>query len=120
MGIPYTAKNSISVKGFTFTCGTYNRKGIVADKDCTTIINMRKSGAIFLALTNVPDTTLFSDSFNYLDGQTNNPYDKSRVPGGSSGGEAALIASAGSVLGVDFFHCLIKKMTKSKIIFFYI
>ncbi|XP_046914902.2 fatty-acid amide hydrolase 2-A-like [Dermatophagoides farinae] len=100
LGIPYTAKNSISVKGFTFTCGTYNRKGIVADKDCTTIINMRKSGAIFLALTNVPDTTLFSDSFNYLDGQTNNPYDKSRVPGGSSGGEAALIASAGSVLGI--------------------
>lgn len=102
LGVPYTAKNSISIKGFTFTCGTYNRKGIIADKDCTTVANMRKSGAIFLALTNVPDTTLFSDSFNYINGQTNNPYDKSRVPGGSSGGEAALIASAGSVFGVNF------------------
>ncbi|OTF77959.1 hypothetical protein BLA29_010361, partial [Euroglyphus maynei] len=40
LGVPYTAKNSISIKGFTFTCGTYNRKGIIADKDCTTVANM--------------------------------------------------------------------------------
>ncbi|XP_027199053.2 fatty-acid amide hydrolase 2-B-like [Dermatophagoides pteronyssinus] len=100
LGVPYSAKNSIAVKGFAFTCGAYHRKGIIADKDCTTIMNMRKSGAIFLVITNVPDTTLFSDSFNYLNGRTNNPYDKSRIPGGSSGGEAALIASAGSVFGI--------------------
>ena len=104
LGVPYSAKNSIAVKGFSFTCGAYHRKGIIADKDCTTIMNMRKSGAIFLVITNVPDTTLFSDSFNYLNGRTNNPYDKSRIPGGSSGGEAALIASAGSVFGVGFFN----------------
>ncbi|CAG2181349.1 unnamed protein product, partial [Oppiella nova] len=61
---------------------------------------MRKSGAIFIAMTNIPELGMWWDSYNKLYGRTYNPYDKSRICGGSSGGEAALISAAGSVFGV--------------------
>ncbi len=51
-------------------------------------------------MTNIPEFLLWWDSYNKIYGQTNNPYDNSRIPGGSSGGEAALISGAGSVVGI--------------------
>ncbi|RWS21333.1 Fatty-acid amide hydrolase 2-like protein, partial [Leptotrombidium deliense] len=100
LGVPFSSKDSISVQGCKCTAGSVYRKDSKADCDATVIATMRNAGAIPLAITNVPEFLLFWNSDNKLHGRTNNPYDLSRIPGGSSGGEAALIASAGSVIGV--------------------
>jgi amidase len=61
---------------------------------------LRSAGAIPLAKTNLPDLLFSYESDNLIYGRTNNPYDVTRTPGGSSGGEAALIAACGSPLGL--------------------
>lgn len=100
IGVPFTTKDSIGVKGIQQTSGLYHRKGIIAQYDSVSVSNMKKAGAIFIALTNVPELVMWWDSYNVIFGKTNNPYDKSRIVGGSSGGEAALITAAGSVIGI--------------------
>jgi fatty acid amide hydrolase 2 len=59
---------------------------------------MKEAGAICLGITNCPELAFWWDSDNMLHGRTNNPYDLSRIPGGSTGGGAAVVAYAGSVL----------------------
>ncbi len=61
---------------------------------------MRAAGAIILGKTNMPELGLAFETDNLVYGRTNNPYDLSRTPGGSSGGEAAIIAAGGSPLGL--------------------
>ena len=100
LGVPFTVKDSISIKGLSLTAGLYARKGVVAEEDAAVVLNLRKAGAIPIAVTNVPEFLLWWDSCNNIYGRTNNPYDKSRIAGGSSGGEAALIAAAGTVCGM--------------------
>ncbi|XP_054159898.1 fatty-acid amide hydrolase 2-B-like [Oppia nitens] len=100
LGIPLSVKNSIGVEGMAFDAGHEPRKGEKSKTDSKVIQSLRKAGAIPLVMTNVPELTSWWDSSNKIYGQTNNPYDLSRIPGGSSGGEAALIASAGSLIGV--------------------
>ena len=100
IGIPVTIKECHAVKDMPFTGGLYSRRDIRADQDSKVVQNLRKAGAIPIGVTNVPEFLLFWDTSNKVFGQTNNPYDKSRISGGSSGGEAALISSAGSIIGV--------------------
>ncbi|KAI1285540.1 Fatty-acid amide hydrolase 2 [Halotydeus destructor] len=100
LGIPFTVKDSIAVKGLIQAAGSVLRKHIIADEDAPAVAAMRNAGAIPIAVTNVPEVLLWWDSNNKLFGRTNNPYDLSRISGGSSGGEAALIASCGSLIGV--------------------
>lgn len=61
---------------------------------------MRDAGAIVLAVTNVPEAVMWCETSNTIYGRTNNPYDIRRTCGGSSGGEGALIAAAGSMIGL--------------------
>lgn len=61
---------------------------------------MKDAGAILLAVTNVPEVCMWWESVNVVYGRTSNPYDSRRISGGSSGGEAALISAAGSVIGI--------------------
>ena len=100
LGVPFTVKDSVAVKGMLYTAGSKMRKDILADEDAETVSLMRKAGAIPIAITNVPEMLLWWDANNLLYGRTFNPYDKSRVAGGSSGGEAAIISSAGSLMGI--------------------
>ncbi len=102
LGVPFTTKNSIAVAGLTYSGGITARRGVTAERDAVAIDRMKKlGGAIFLGVTNVPEAVMWLDGFNLVDGQTNNPYDQSRIPGGSSAGEGAIIAGAGSVIGVS-------------------
>ena len=73
------------------------------DADATAVARMRAAGAIVLGKTNTPEFTLSFETDNLVYGQTNNPYDVSRTPGGSSGGASAIIAAGGSAmdLGTD-------------------
>ena len=100
LGIPVSIKECQSVKGMSYTGGLYSRKNVLAKEDGVVVKNIREAGAIPLCVTNVPEYAFGWDAYNTIYGQTNNPYDKSRIPGGSSGGEGALISAAGSVVGI--------------------
>lgn len=100
-GVPFSIKDSIDVAGAVTTAGTLGRKcAEPAREDATLVRRLRKAGAIALAKTNLPDLLFAFESDNLIFGRTNNPYDLSRTSGGSSGGEAALIAACGSPLGL--------------------
>ncbi|MFZ5634430.1 MAG: amidase [Bacillota bacterium] len=99
-GVPITVKDSFETAGVVSTGGTEGRKRFVPDRDATAVARMRSAGAILLGKTNVPELSLAYESDNLVYGATNNPYDIIRTPGGSSGGEAAVIAAGGSPLGL--------------------
>ena len=99
-GVPFTVKDSIGIEGVVSTAGTKGRTNYVASADSTVVSRLRAAGAIPLAATNVPELCLGAETDNFVYGRTNNPYDLARTTGGSSGGEAALIASGGSPIGL--------------------
>jgi len=100
-GVPFTVKDSIDVAGVRSTAGTLGRKlASAAQQDATLVRRLRQAGAIPIAKTNLPDLLFAFETDNFVFGRTNNPYDLTRTPGGSSGGEAALIAACGSPLGL--------------------
>jgi len=80
--------------------GTRLRAGLVSTRDAPLVSRLRKAGAIILGTTNTPELLMAWETDNLLYGRTNNPWDLSRTPGGSSGGEAAGIASGCSAGGV--------------------
>ncbi len=100
-GVPVSVKDSIDIRGTRCTAGTLGRKAAaLATEDATVVARFRKAGAIPIAKTNLPDLLFAYESDNLIFGRTNNPYDLARTPGGSSGGEAALISAGGSPLGL--------------------
>jgi Asp-tRNA(Asn)/Glu-tRNA(Gln) amidotransferase A subunit family amidase len=98
-GVPLTMKASIDVRGLRSECGSRFREGYVAERDATLVARLRRAGAVFLGTTNTPDMLMAYETDNYLYGRSNNPWDLSRTPGGSSGGEAAAIAAGCSPAG---------------------
>jgi amidase len=99
-GVPMTIKDTLETAGVICTGGTKGRANFVPKADATAVARLRAAGAIFLGKTNVPELAGAVESDNLVYGRTNNPYDLARTPGGSSGGEAAIIASCGSPLGL--------------------
>jgi amidase len=100
-GVPFSIKDSIEVEGTVCTAGTMGlRNAPAATRDATLVARLRAAGAVPLARTNLPDLLFAFETDNLIYGRTNNPYDASRTCGGSSGGEAALIAAGGSPFGL--------------------
>jgi Asp-tRNA(Asn)/Glu-tRNA(Gln) amidotransferase A subunit family amidase len=99
-GVPVSVKSSIEVAGMRCETGTKLRAGHVATQDAPLVARLRKAGAIILGVTNAPELLMAWETDNLLYGRTNNPWDLSRTPGGSSGGEAAAIAAGCSAGGV--------------------
>jgi len=99
-GVPVSIKISIEVAGFRCEAGTKLRQGTVASQDAPLVSRLRDAGAIILGTTNTPELLMAWETDNLLYGRTNNPWDLTRTPGGSSGGEAAAIASGMSAAGV--------------------
>jgi Asp-tRNA(Asn)/Glu-tRNA(Gln) amidotransferase A subunit family amidase len=99
-GVPISIKSSIDVAGLPCECGSVLRKGNVPSEDAPLVKRLRAAGAIILGNTNVPEFLMAYETDNLLYGRTNNPWDLSRTPGGSSGGEAAAIAAGCSAGGV--------------------
>jgi amidase len=100
-GVPFSVKDSIEVAGTICSAGTLGRRNAArSQQDATVVGRLRAAGAIPLARTNLPDLLFAFESDNLIFGRTNNPYDLSRTSGGSSGGEAALIAAVGSPFGL--------------------
>ena len=99
-GVPLSIKSSIDVAGLRCESGTLLRKGRVAEMDAPLVVRLRQAGAIILGVTNTPELLMAWETDNLLYGRSNSPWDLSRTPGGSSGGEAAAIASGCSAGGV--------------------
>uniref|UniRef100_A0A1I7Y6Z9 Amidase domain-containing protein n=1 Tax=Steinernema glaseri TaxID=37863 RepID=A0A1I7Y6Z9_9BILA len=100
LGVPFTLKDIIKVKGMNCSMGVPARANYIADEDAAYVKQLKDAGGIVLGTTNVPELAMWLETNNHLHGMTNNPYDSRRIPGGSSGGEGALIAAAGSVIGI--------------------
>jgi amidase len=100
-GVPFSVKDSMEVEGTRCTAGTLGRASApLSTADATLVARLRQAGGIPIAKTNLPDLLFAFESDNLLFGRTNNPYDLARTCGGSSGGEAALIAACGSPMGL--------------------
>jgi Asp-tRNA(Asn)/Glu-tRNA(Gln) amidotransferase A subunit family amidase len=99
-GVPVSIKSSIEVAGLRCEAGTRLRAGFVATQDAPLVSRLRQAGAIILGTTNTPELLMAWETDNALYGRTNSPWDLTRTPGGSSGGEAAAIASGCSACGV--------------------
>ena len=92
-GLPVTVKDSFDVAGLPTRAGSRMRPDTPAAVDATAVANLRAAGAIVLGKTNTPEMLAAFETDNFLTGRTNNPWNPDRTPGGSSGGEAAAIAS---------------------------
>jgi fatty acid amide hydrolase len=92
-GIPMTVKENLELTGFDTTMGLRGRQGKPAPRDAVVIEQLRAAGAVVLGKTNVPQFLLAQETENDIWGVTRNPFNPARVPGGSSGGEAAAIAT---------------------------
>ncbi|XP_044598793.1 fatty-acid amide hydrolase 2-B-like [Cotesia glomerata] len=99
-GVPFTVKESCSLKGLSYTAGTLALSGVKADGDSLVVKNMREAGAIPLCVTNTPELCFGFECTNPLYGTTVNPYDRRKTAGGSSGGEGALLGAGASIIGV--------------------
>lgn len=92
-GLPVTIKDAIEVEGMRSTGGAVELTDHVPAEDAPTVARLRRAGAIVFGKTNVPRWSGDLQSFNEIFGTTNNPWDLTRVPGGSSGGPAAAVAT---------------------------
>ncbi|MFO0614480.1 MAG: amidase [Polyangiaceae bacterium] len=99
-GVPCTIKEFFGVTGMPRTGGMIRTKDEVATEDAVLVRRLRAAGAIVLGCTNVPEGGLWMETYNPVYGRTNNPWDVKRTPGGSSGGEGAIIAAGGSPFGL--------------------
>ncbi len=99
-GVPLTIKSCIDVAGWPCPAGSLLRKDYVANQDAPLVSRWKAAGAILLGNTNTPEFLMAYETDNLLTGKTSNPWNLAHSAGGSSGGEAAAIASGCSAGGV--------------------
>jgi amidase len=92
-GVPATVKDSFEIAGVRTTAGAPSLRDHVPAEDSAAVARLRKAGAVILGNTNVPFMLGDWQSYNQIYGTTNNPWDLTRTPGGSSGGSAAALAA---------------------------
>lgn len=100
LGLPYTTKEYIMAEGMPLTAGVWRRRRARADRDATTVARLRRAGAILVGITNVPEGGLWLETYNDVYGRTVNPWSVEHTAGGSSGGEGAIVATAGVAFGL--------------------
>ncbi|MCH9637167.1 MAG: amidase [Gammaproteobacteria bacterium] len=98
-GLPITIKDCCKVSDFIISKGS-NGYNFLPKEDATAVARLKAAGGIILGISNVPEFNIAYETDNDRYGKTLNPYDLNRTSGGSSGGEAAIIAAGGSVLGL--------------------
>ncbi len=103
LGLPVAVKDVLNVEGQPCTCGSRILAGYRAPTDAGAIARLRRAGAVFLGRTNMDEFAMGSTTENSAYQVTRNPWHAGRVPGGSSGGSAAVVAAreAWAALGTD-------------------
>jgi amidase len=99
-GLPISLKDQLCIEGLETTMGYVSWIGRYAEKNAVLVDVLIECGAVPFVRTNLPQTVMWPESFNNIFGRTTNPHNRSLTPGGSSGGEGALVALKGSPLGV--------------------
>ncbi|PPQ76253.1 hypothetical protein CVT26_008288 [Gymnopilus dilepis] len=99
-GLPVSLKDQFTMKGLETVMGYVAGIGEFAEKDSVIVEILYQCGAVPFVRTNVPQTLMWGETYNHVYGRTLNPYNRSLTPGGSSGGEGALLAMKGSPLGI--------------------
>jgi fatty acid amide hydrolase 2 len=103
LGVPITVKELIAVEGMPHSGGFPHRRRLRETADAPVVARLRDAGAIILGVGNTPGPYYWLETNNKIYGRTSNAYDASRTAGGSSGGDAAMVASGGAAfaLGSD-------------------
>uniref|UniRef100_A0A8C5F9M4 Amidase domain-containing protein n=1 Tax=Gadus morhua TaxID=8049 RepID=A0A8C5F9M4_GADMO len=99
-GVPVSIKDNVGCKGYDSTCGLLCRLNQPALEDSVIVEVLRRQGAIPFVKTNVPQSLMSYECSNPIYGTCVNPHNPKKTPGGSSGGEGALIKGGGSLLGI--------------------
>ncbi len=99
-GLPVSVKSSIATAGYKCEIGSLLHKNEIPREDAVVVARLRAAGALILGTTNCPEFLMAYETANLLHGQTCNPWDPDRTPGGSSGGESAAIAAGMSAAGL--------------------
>jgi amidase len=99
-GLPFTVKDTLSTQGLRSTAGTRKLANYIPERDAATVAHLRAAGAIVIGKSNVPELGGDIDCDNPVFGPASNPWNLSHVPGGSSGGEGAAVASGLNAFGL--------------------
>lgn len=99
-GLPCSVKETFAIKGEELTAGSIRRIPDQCSEDAEMVRRLRAAGAVIIARSNIPEFAMTGECTNLRFGRCNNPHDITRVAGGSSGGEGALVGSGSSVFGI--------------------
>lgn len=99
-GVPCTIKETFALEGMPNSAGLLARKDFISETDAVTVTRFREAGAIPLGVTNTSELAMWMESVNRVYGRSKNPYDQTRLVGGSSGGEGAIIGAGASPFGL--------------------
>ena len=99
-GVPCTIKEVFAFPGMRQTAGMVSRREHVASDEATAVARLREAGAIVMGSTNVSELCMWMETTNKVYGRTRNAYDPSRIAGGSSGGEGAIVGAGASPFGL--------------------